>query len=92
MPWRIAMQAKLQTEDGKNRYKRHKQTVEPMFGIIKSAMGFVRFPLRGLVNVANEWLPRGTRLQLSKARNPPARDPTLLPQRFSLKPQPDRLL
>lgn len=54
-PWRITMKAKLETEDGKNRYKKRKQTIEPVFGIIKSAMGFVRFRLRGLANVANEW-------------------------------------
>jgi hypothetical protein len=52
-PWRIAMKAKLETEDGK--YKKRKQTVEPVFGIIKSAMGFIRFHLRGLANAANEW-------------------------------------
>ncbi len=55
-PWRIAMKAKLETEDGKTRYKKRKQTVEPVFGIIKSAMGFTRFHLRGLHNVAAEWL------------------------------------
>jgi transposase len=54
-PWRIAMKARLETEDGKCQYKKRKQTVEPVFGIIKSAMGFVRFHLRGLANVANEW-------------------------------------
>src|SRR3954467_15075696 len=54
-PWRVQMKAKLETEDGKNRYKKRKQTVEPVFGIIKSAIGFVRFHLRGLDNVANEW-------------------------------------
>lgn len=54
-PWRITMKAKLETEDGKNRYKKRKQTVEPVFGIIKSAIGFLRFNLRGLANVANEW-------------------------------------
>lgn len=53
-PWRVEMKAKLETEDGKNRYKKRKQTVEPVFGIIKSAMGFLRFHLRGLDNVANE--------------------------------------
>ena len=54
-PWRVEMKAKLETEDGKNRYKQRKQTVEPVFGIIKSAIGFVRFHLRGLGNVATEW-------------------------------------
>jgi transposase len=55
-PWRLQMQAKLETEDGKARYKKRKQTVEPVFGIIKSAMGFTRFHLRGLPKVATEWL------------------------------------
>jgi IS5 family transposase len=50
------MQAKLQTEDAKARYKKRKQTVEPVFAIIKSAMGFTRFRLRGLHKVAAEWL------------------------------------
>ena len=54
-PWRMKMKAKLETEDGKSRYKQRKQTVEPVFGIIKAAIGFVRFHFRGLGNVANEW-------------------------------------
>jgi len=55
-PWRLAMKAKLDTDIGKARYKKRKQTVEPVFGIIKSAMGFTRFHLRGLEKVASEWL------------------------------------
>jgi transposase len=55
-PWRLAMQAKLETDDAKARYAKRKQTVEPVFGIIKSVMGFRRFHLRGLRNVASEWL------------------------------------
>ena len=54
-PWRIAMKAKLETEDGKKLYRKRKQTVEPVFGIIKSAIGFARFRLRGLQKVATEW-------------------------------------
>ena len=54
-PWRIAMKAKLETDNAKTLYKKRKQTVEPVFGIIKSAMGFVRFRLRGLQNAAIEW-------------------------------------
>ena len=54
-PWRIAMKAKLETEDGAKRYGKRKQSVEPLFGIIKSAIGFVHFHLRGLANVASEW-------------------------------------
>ncbi len=54
-PWRIAMKARLETEDGKKLYRKRKQTVEPVFGIIKSAIGFARFRLRGLQKVATEW-------------------------------------
>jgi transposase len=54
-PWRIAMKAKLESQDAKTQYKKRKQTVEPVFGIIKSAMGFKRFRLRGLLNAATEW-------------------------------------
>ena len=55
-PWRLAMKAKLESEDGKARYKKRKQTVEAVFGIIKRAIGFTRFHLRGLQKVAAEWL------------------------------------
>ena len=54
-PWRITMKAKLETEEGRKRYKKRKQTVEPVFGIIKSAIGFTHFHLRGIANVASEW-------------------------------------
>lgn len=36
-------------------YRRRKTTVEPVFGQIKSGMGFVRFFCRGFVKVASEW-------------------------------------
>jgi transposase len=55
-PWRLAMKAKLECEEGKSRYKKRKQTVEPVFGIIKSAIGFTRFHLRSREKVATEWL------------------------------------
>lgn len=54
-PWRTAMKAKLETEDAKTLYRKRKQTVEPVFGVIKNVMGFVRFHLRGIQNVASEW-------------------------------------
>src|SRR3954452_5255710 len=54
-PWRLAMKIKLDSEEGKARYKKRKQTVEPVFGIIKSAIGFTRFRLRGRQKVALEW-------------------------------------
>src|SRR6185437_7108317 len=54
-PWRIAMKAKLETEDAKALYKKRKQTVEPVFGIIKTAIGFRQFSLRGIGKAAAEW-------------------------------------
>ena len=53
-PWRRAMQAKLETPAARARYALRKQTVEPVFGIIKSALGFTRFRLRGLAKVSTE--------------------------------------
>ena len=55
-PWRVAMQEKLQTKEAKNKYCKRKQTVEPVFGIIKSILGFTRLHLRGIENVKTEWL------------------------------------
>ena len=54
-PWRIAMKAKLESKDGKALYKKRKQTVEPVFGIIKSVLGFRHFSLRGMEKVKTEW-------------------------------------
>lgn len=49
------MKHTLKTQAGKKQYALRKQTVEPVFGIIKSVMKFRQFMLRGLVNVQNEW-------------------------------------
>ena len=49
------MKHALKTKDGRAAYALRKQTVEPVFGIIKSVMGFRQFLLRGLENVQNEW-------------------------------------
>jgi transposase len=50
-----AMAHRLKTRAGRAAYALRKQTVEPVFGIIKSVMGFRQFLLRGLDNVCNEW-------------------------------------
>jgi transposase len=50
-----AMSHRLQTPEGKKLYALRKQTPEPVFGIIKSVMGFRQFLLRGLDNVQGEW-------------------------------------
>ena len=49
------MAHRLQTKLGKSLYAQRKQTVEPVFGIIKEAMGFRRFSHRGLSKVNSEW-------------------------------------
>lgn len=48
------MKHRLKTKAGRAAYGQRKQTVEPVFGIIKSVMGFRQFLLRGLANVQNE--------------------------------------
>jgi transposase len=50
-----AMGHRLSTREGKQRYALRKQIPEPVFGIIKSALGFRQFLLRGLDNVRGEW-------------------------------------
>jgi len=49
------MKHRLKTIAGKAVYAKRKCTVEPVFGIIKAAMGFRQFLLRGLDRVAGEW-------------------------------------
>jgi transposase len=49
------MAHRLKTAAGQALYKLRKQTVEPVFGIIKEVMGFRRFLLRGRRKVSLEW-------------------------------------
>jgi transposase len=49
------MAHRLKTAVGQTLYRLRKQTVEPVFGIIKEVMGFRRFRLRGRAKVALEW-------------------------------------
>jgi hypothetical protein len=49
------MRHRVATKAGRACYKLRQQTVEPVFGIIKAAMGFRRFSLRGLAKVSLEW-------------------------------------
>ena len=50
-----AMAHRLSTIEGRAIYGKRKSTVEPVFGIIKSVMGFRQFHLRGLDDVSGEW-------------------------------------
>ena len=52
---RQRMRARLQSEKGRRLYPLRKTTVEPVFGMIKSVLGFRRFGLRGLEKVNLEW-------------------------------------
>lgn len=49
------MRHKLRSEKGKATYRLRKMTVEPVFGIIKQALGFRQFLLRGLEKTQGEW-------------------------------------
>ena len=54
-PFAERMIHRVATKAGRERYKQRQQTVEPIFGIIKEAMGFRRFSMRGLSKVSLEW-------------------------------------
>lgn len=54
-PRLVAMRDKVASAEGKEIYARRAATVEPAFGIIKGAMGFRQFLLRGLERVKLEW-------------------------------------
>lgn len=49
------MRLKLSSKQGSGIYKKRKQTVEPVFGIIKEVLGFRRFSLRGEQQTDGEW-------------------------------------
>ena len=49
------MRYRLQTTAGRALYRLRQQTVEPVLGIIKEAIGFRRFSLRGGTGVKLEW-------------------------------------
>jgi transposase len=50
-----AMAHRLKAPEGRKLYALRKQTPEPVFGIIKSVLGFRQFRLRGLDKVRGEW-------------------------------------
>ena len=49
------MARKLRTKKGREIYSKRKSVVEPVFGQIKRARGFVQFSLRGLEKMRGEW-------------------------------------
>jgi Transposase DDE domain len=46
---------RLKTPEGRKLYSLRKQIPEPVFGIIKSVLGFRQFLLRGFDKVRGEW-------------------------------------
>jgi hypothetical protein len=73
------MTAKLNSEDGKARYAKRKETVEPVFGHIKDVRGARRLLRRGLVAGDAEWkLLCGTHNLLKLWRHT-CRQPTPMP-------------
>jgi len=50
-----AMRHRLQTRRGRELYALRKCTVEPVFGLIKRAMKFRQFSLRGMTGARGEW-------------------------------------
>ena len=51
----MKMKKRLKTDAGKKIYAKRKSTVEPVFGIIKHAMGFREFLRRGFKAAQEEW-------------------------------------
>ena len=54
-PFKDHMAHRVATKAGRLLYKQRQQTIEPVFGIIKEAMGFRRFSMRGKIKTALEW-------------------------------------
>ena len=52
---RAKQRAKAESDEGKSWLRLRRMTVEPVFGLIKSVLGFRRFSLRGLEKVDLEW-------------------------------------
>ena len=63
------MAHRLDTKAGKDLYGLRKETVEPVFGIIKEALGFRRFLMRGLEKVDLEWTLVTTSYNLKRLFN-----------------------
>lgn len=49
------MREKVRSTEGRKIYQKRKQSVEPVFGIIKSVLGFDQFLRRGFDAVNAEW-------------------------------------
>ena len=68
-PVAVRMEQRLDTAEGKRIYGLRKQTVEPVFGIIKEVLGFRRFLLRGCAKASLEWTLVSTSYNLKRLCN-----------------------
>jgi len=85
------MAHRLKTPEGRNLYALRKQTPEPVFGIIKSVLGFRQFSMRGLENARGEWslVTMAWNIKRMFALNPPeAQAVRRTPQSLRLSPNP----
>ena len=55
LPATTRMRKKLATQQGRDRYRKRKHIVEPVFGWVKNVLRFRAFGLRGLPKVNGEW-------------------------------------
>ena len=60
------MRHRWRTSAGKTLYQRRPPTVEPVFGLIQSVLGFRPFRLRGREKVALEWTRVGLASNLQR--------------------------
>ncbi|MGB7561986.1 MAG: transposase [Candidatus Acidiferrales bacterium] len=60
------MRRKLRSPEGQRKYRRRKEIVEPIWGVLKEQRGMRRFRMRGLTKVAVEFTFAVTALNLSR--------------------------
>jgi flagellar hook-basal body complex protein FliE len=69
LPWIKEMAQQMQEKSSRDLYRLRKQTVEPVFGIVKEAMSFHQFLHRGIEKVNNEWILLMTAYNLKRIAN-----------------------
>lgn len=67
--WKQDMAEKMTDPKNRKLYALRKQTVEPVFGVIKQALGFRQFLLRGLDKVNLEWMLVASAYNLKRLAN-----------------------
>ena len=68
--WLKAMAEKLASEEGRALYKLRRQTVEPVFGVIKAVLGFAGLPTRrsrAAIRASYSWIVLAASASSSKA-------------------------